>query len=86
MRVLIATGGTGGHIYPALSLAKALKEENSANEFYFIGSKNRMEATEIPQAGYAYQGIDVIQILLLALEIILVSRYCWRHMLYIFLQ
>ncbi|MEG2330493.1 undecaprenyldiphospho-muramoylpentapeptide beta-N-acetylglucosaminyltransferase [Anaerorhabdus sp.] len=60
MRVLIATGGTGGHIYPALSLAKALKEENSANEFYFIGSKNRMEATEIPQAGYAYQGIDVI--------------------------
>lgn len=60
MRVLIATGGTGGHIYPALSLAKALKEENPNNEFYFVGSKNRMEATEIPQAGYAFQGIDVI--------------------------
>lgn len=60
MRVLIATGGTGGHIYPALSLAKALKEENETNEFCFIGSTNRMEATEIPQAGYAYRGIDVI--------------------------
>lgn len=60
MRVLIATGGTGGHIYPALSLAKALKEEDPTNEFFFIGSKNRMEATEIPQAGYAFQGIDVI--------------------------
>ncbi len=60
MRIVIATGGTGGHIYPALSLAKAIKEEDSSSEFLFIGSTNRMEATEIPNAGYAYKGIDVI--------------------------
>ncbi|MEG0076852.1 undecaprenyldiphospho-muramoylpentapeptide beta-N-acetylglucosaminyltransferase [Anaerorhabdus sp.] len=60
MRIVIATGGTGGHIYPALSLAKAMKEEDPATEFLFIGSTNRMEATEIPNAGYAYEGIDVV--------------------------
>ncbi|SJZ98548.1 undecaprenyldiphospho-muramoylpentapeptide beta-N-acetylglucosaminyltransferase [Anaerorhabdus furcosa] len=60
MRIVIATGGTGGHIYPALSLAKAIKEEDPSAEFLFIGSTNRMEATEIPNAGYKYQGIDVI--------------------------
>lgn len=60
MRIVIATGGSGGHIYPALSLAKAMKEKDPSTEFLFIGSNNRMEATEVPNAGYAFKGIDVM--------------------------
>ena len=48
MRVLMSAGGTGGHIYPALALADALKKEQ--HEIMFIGSKDRMEATLIPDA------------------------------------
>ncbi|MCF0113733.1 MAG: undecaprenyldiphospho-muramoylpentapeptide beta-N-acetylglucosaminyltransferase, partial [Erysipelotrichaceae bacterium] len=57
MRVLMSAGGTGGHIYPALALADALKKEQ--HEIMFIGSKDRMEATLIPDAGYTYASIDV---------------------------
>lgn len=59
MRILIATGGTGGHIYPAIALAEALMLDDSHNEILFIGSDNRMEAQEIPQLGYAFEGIKV---------------------------
>lgn len=57
MRVLMSAGGTGGHIYPALALADALKNEN--HEIMFIGSSDRMEAHIIPDAGYKYEAIDV---------------------------
>ncbi len=58
MRILIATGGTGGHIYPALSLVEALKKENSKHEFLFVGSTDRMEAQMIPALGYRYRSIN----------------------------
>ncbi|WP_448910950.1 undecaprenyldiphospho-muramoylpentapeptide beta-N-acetylglucosaminyltransferase [Holdemania massiliensis] len=57
MRVLIATGGTGGHIYPALALADAMKEKDPKTEILFVGTANRMEATEIPKAGYRFEAI-----------------------------
>lgn len=57
MRVLIATGGTGGHIYPALALADALKQRDPAAEIVFVGTADRMEATEIPRAGYPFEAI-----------------------------
>lgn len=60
MRIVIATGGTGGHIYPALSLADTIKKKKKNTEILFIGSNNRMESKEIPQAGYQFRGIDVI--------------------------
>ncbi len=59
MRVVIATGGTGGHIYPALALADALKKEESV-DILFIGSKSRMESKVIEKHGYNFNGLDVI--------------------------
>ncbi len=58
-KVMIAAGGTGGHIYPGLALAEALKEKNPGLEVVFIGSSSRMEATLIPSAGYRFIGIEV---------------------------
>ena len=58
MRILIATGGTGGHIYPALALADAAKKRYKDCEILFVGNRNRMEATEIPARGYDFIGLD----------------------------
>lgn len=57
MRLLIVTGGTGGHIYPALALAEYARIQNPQTEILFIGNDNRMEATEIPQHGFAFKGL-----------------------------
>lgn len=57
MKVLIATGGTGGHIYPALALADQLKTEDPETELLFIGNSDRMETDIIPEHGYAFRGI-----------------------------
>ena len=57
MRIAIVTGGTGGHIYPALALVEALKAEDAEHQFLFIGNAERMEATVIPQAGYAFKAL-----------------------------
>lgn len=51
-RVLIAAGGTGGHVYPAISIADALREENPAVDILFVGTKNHMEWHAVPEAGY----------------------------------
>lgn len=60
MRYGIATGGTGGHIYPATALVDEIKRKEPDSEFLFIGSNNRMEAKEIPALGYRFYGLDVI--------------------------
>lgn len=57
MRLLIVTGGTGGHIYPALALAQAAKNRYQNAEILFIGNDNRMEATLIPEAGYQFRSL-----------------------------
>ena len=59
MKVLIAAGGTGGHIYPALALADALMKRNSENEVLFWGSKGRMESRVIPEQGYRFYGAEM---------------------------
>ncbi len=56
MKILIATGGTGGHIYPALALAEILKKEEENPEIVFWGSTNRMESKLIPEEGYPFYG------------------------------
>ena len=56
MKVLIATGGTGGHINPAIDLANALKKDDPNNEIVFFGSNDRLESKEIPEAGYPFYG------------------------------
>ena len=56
MKVMIAAGGTGGHIHPALALADKIKSRNAENEVIFFGSLNRMEADVIPAHGYKFCG------------------------------
>lgn len=59
IRVIISGGGTGGHIFPALSIAGALKEMNSENEILFVGANGRMEMEKVPAAGYEIVGLDI---------------------------
>lgn len=56
-RVLIAAGGTGGHIFPAISIADALKELNPGIEIEFVGTRDRMEWIVVPNAGYKINNI-----------------------------
>lgn len=58
-RVLISGGGTGGHIFPALSIADAVKRRWPDAEILFVGAKGRMEMERVPQAGYEIEGLDV---------------------------
>jgi len=51
-RVLMAAGGTGGHVYPAIAIADALKAQGSDMDIRFVGTKNHMEWTSVPKAGY----------------------------------
>ncbi len=57
MKIIIAGGGTGGHIFPALAIANALKEQEPAIEILFVGAKGKMEMEKIPAAGYRDCGI-----------------------------
>lgn len=52
-------GGTGGHIYPAISIADEIKRRNPNAEILFVGAKNRMEMEKVPQAGYKIIGLDI---------------------------
>ena len=60
MRVIISAGGTGGHIYPALSIINKIKEKDSNSEVLYIGTKNRMESKIVPEMNIPYVGINVI--------------------------
>ena len=57
MKIIIAAGGTGGHIYPALTLGEALKKRG--HQILFVGSINRMEKDLIPSKGFEFVGLDV---------------------------
>ena len=59
IKVIISGGGTGGHIFPALAIANALKEMNKENEILFVGALGRMEMEKIPAAGYKIIGLDI---------------------------
>lgn len=58
-KIIIAGGGTGGHIFPALAIANALKEMDPAIEILFVGAKGKMEMDKIPAAGYKIEGLDI---------------------------
>jgi UDP-N-acetylglucosamine--N-acetylmuramyl-(pentapeptide) pyrophosphoryl-undecaprenol N-acetylglucosamine transferase len=57
--IIIAGGGTGGHIFPAIAIANALKKIDPAIEILFVGANGKMEMEKVPQAGYKIEGIDI---------------------------
>ena len=59
MRVLISAGGSGGHIYPALSIINKIKEREPNSEFLYIGTHNRMEKDIIPKYGIPFETIEI---------------------------
>lgn len=58
-RVIISGGGTGGHIFPAISIANAVKERWPESTILFVGAENRMEMERVPAAGYKIVGLPV---------------------------
>ncbi len=59
LRVLVSGGGTGGHIFPALAIANALRRRNPEAEILFVGAEGRMEMERVPAAGYDVVGLPV---------------------------
>lgn len=59
MNYLISGGGTGGHIFPAISIANALREKDPNCNILFIGARGRMEMERVPQAGYPIIGLPI---------------------------
>lgn len=59
MKVLISGGGTGGHIFPALSIANAIRRRQPDAEILFVGALGRMEMERVPAAGYDIEGLPV---------------------------
>lgn len=59
MRVVVSAGGTGGHIYPALSIINKIKQEEPNSEFLYIGTHNRMEKDLIPSMGIPYEELEM---------------------------
>ena len=58
-RIIISGGGTGGHIFPAISIANALRKIDPETEILFVGAEGRMEMEKIPAAGYKIVGLPV---------------------------
>lgn len=59
IRIIISGGGTGGHIFPAVSIAGALKKKYSGTEILFVGAEGRMEMQRVPAEGYSIVGLPI---------------------------
>lgn len=60
MRVIIAGGGTGGHIFPAIAVGQALQRLQPTTQLLFVGAKGKMEMEKVPQEGFEIVGLDII--------------------------
>jgi UDP-N-acetylglucosamine--N-acetylmuramyl-(pentapeptide) pyrophosphoryl-undecaprenol N-acetylglucosamine transferase len=58
-KIIIAGGGTGGHIFPAIAIANALRLQDPGIEILFVGASGKMEMEKVPQAGYRIEGLDI---------------------------
>ncbi len=56
-RIIISGGGTGGHIYPAIAIANAIREQHPDAEILFVGAEGKMEMQKVPEAGYEIEGL-----------------------------
>jgi len=59
LKILITGGGTGGHVFPAIAIADAIKKLRPDTEFLFVGAKGKMEMERVPQAGYKIEGLNI---------------------------
>jgi UDP-N-acetylglucosamine--N-acetylmuramyl-(pentapeptide) pyrophosphoryl-undecaprenol N-acetylglucosamine transferase len=59
MRVLISGGGTGGHVFPAIAIGRALQQLDPAIELLFVGAKGRLEMAKVPEAGFEIVGLPI---------------------------
>ena len=59
LRVIISGGGTGGHIFPAISIANAIKAKQPNAKILFVGALGRMEMQRVPAAGYDIKGLPI---------------------------
>lgn len=59
MRVIVAAGGTGGHIYPALAIIERIKKENKKCEVLYLGTTDRMEKDIVPKRGIPFRGLEI---------------------------
>ena len=59
LKVIVSGGGTGGHIFPAVSIANAIKKQHPEAEILFVGAVGRMEMQRVPAAGYKIEGLPV---------------------------
>ncbi len=59
LKVIVSGGGTGGHIFPAVSIANAIKKQHPEAEILFVGALGRMEMQRVPAAGYKIEGLPV---------------------------
>ena len=59
LKILITGGGTGGHVFPAIAIADALRRLRPDAEFLFVGAKGKMEMERVPQAGYPIEGLNI---------------------------
>lgn len=59
MKLLISGGGTGGHVFPAIAIADAVKNLNPEAEILFVGALGKLEMTKVPEAGYKIIGLPI---------------------------
>lgn len=59
LRIIISGGGTGGHIFPAIAIANALKSADPRTEILFVGAEGKMEMEKVPAAGYTIKGLPI---------------------------
>ena len=59
LKVMITGGGTGGHVFPAIAIADAIKKARPETEFLFVGATGKMEMERVPRAGYKIEGLNV---------------------------
>jgi len=60
MRIIISGGGSGGHVFPAIAIANALKRKRPDVELLFVGANGKIEMEKVPKAGYKIEGLDVV--------------------------
>lgn len=60
LRIIISGGGTGGHIFPAVSIAGKLRMLNPDSEILFVGAEGKMEMEKVPAAGFRIVGLPVV--------------------------